>query len=124
MYLPKVMGRVFLNLINNALYTINEKAQILKKQDPKSTFMPTITVTTLKQTKEILIKIRDNGEGMTEEIQGKIFERFFTTKPAGHGTGLGLPICHDIVVVEHGGKLSVTSTPHEFTEFTIQLPKT
>lgn len=120
---PQSLGRVFLNLINNALYTIHEKAQTLLEKDPKSTFMPTITVTSEQTKDDIIIKIRDNGDGMTKEIQDKIFERFFTTKPAGHGTGLGLPICHDIVVKEHGGKLSVISTPHEYSEFTIQLPK-
>jgi len=120
---PQSLGRVFLNLINNALYAINQKAQHLKQQDPTSTFMPTITVTSSQTDQAVYIKIKDNGEGISDEIQGKIFERFFTTKPAGHGTGLGLPICYDIVVKEHGGKLTVASTLHDFTEFTIELPK-
>lgn len=120
---PQSVGRVFLNLINNALYAINERAQILKKEDPNSNYMPTITINSTQTDQDVIIKIRDNGEGIPKEIQPKIFERFFTTKPAGHGTGLGLPICYDIVVTEHDGKLSVDSIPHEFTEFTIQLPK-
>lgn len=120
---PQSLGRVFLNLINNALYAINEKAKILREKGKESGYMPTITINSSQTDTHVIIKIRDNGEGIPNEIQPKIFERFFTTKPAGHGTGLGLPICHDIVVKEHNGKLSVKSTPHEFTEFIIELPK-
>lgn len=112
------IGRVFLNIINNGLYAANEKS---KNND--SSFMPTITIATEQDDHYIIIKIKDNGNGIPEDLRAKIFEPFFTTKPAGQGTGLGLPICYDIVVTEHSGKLDVVSTPGEFTEFIIMLPK-
>lgn len=111
------IGRVFLNIINNALYAANEKSK--KGGD----FMPTITISTAQNDQSVIIKIKDNGNGIPENIRTKIFQPFFTTKPAGQGTGLGLPICYDIVVNEHSGKLEVESTPGEFTEFIITLPK-
>ncbi len=112
------IGRVFLNIINNGLYAANEKAEQLD-----SSFMPTITIASEQNEKQVIIKIRDNGNGIPENLRKKIFEPFFTTKPAGQGTGLGLPICYDIVVDEHSGSLDVVSTPGEFTEFIIVLPK-
>ena len=112
------IGRVFLNIINNALYAANDKADKLD-----SSFMPTISITTEQDEQYIIIKIKDNGNGIPENIKQKIFEPFFTTKPAGQGTGLGLPICYDIVVKEHLGALDVNSAPGEFTEFLIKLPK-
>lgn len=117
---PQSMGRVFLNIINNGLYAANEKCQ---KLGFPSNCMPTITITTLQDEENIIIKIQDNGDGIPEELRQKIFEPFFTTKPAGQGTGLGLPICYDIVVKEHGGKLDILSVPNEFTEFILLLPK-
>lgn len=120
---PQSLGRVFLNLINNALYAINEKARSLEESGKRGDYMPTITITSSQTDDKVIIKIKDNGEGMSKEIQNKIFERFFTTKPAGHGTGLGLPICYDIVVSEHDGQITVASELHEYTEFTIELPK-
>lgn len=117
---PQSMGRVFLNIINNGLYAANQKYE---KLGGSSNFIPTITITTLQDEENIIIKIQDNGEGIPEELQQKIFEPFFTTKPAGQGTGLGLPICYDIVVKEHGGKLDILSIPNEFTEFILLLPK-
>ncbi len=112
------IGRVFLNIINNGLYAANEKAE---KAEP--TFMPTISITTLQDEQFVIIKIKDNGNGIPDSVKQKIFEPFFTTKPAGQGTGLGLPICYDIVVKEHNGQLDVNSIPGEFTEFIIKLPK-
>jgi len=112
------IGRVFLNIINNGLYAANEKSKV-KNVD----FMPTITILTSQDENNVIIKIKDNGNGIPESIRAKIFEPFFTTKPAGQGTGLGLPICYDIVVTEHNGKLEIESTPGEFTEFIITLPK-
>ncbi len=112
------IGRVFLNIINNGLYAANEKAEQLD-----GGFMPTITITSEQNEKEVIIKIKDNGNGIPESLRKKIFEPFFTTKPAGQGTGLGLPICYDIVVTEHSGNLDIASSPGEFTEFIITLPK-
>lgn len=118
---PQSMGRVFLNIINNGLYAANEKAE--KLAQPHTAYMPTLTVTTLQDENNVIIKIQDNGNGIPESLRSKIFEPFFTTKPAGKGTGLGLPICYDIVVKEHNGKLDILSVPNEFTEFVLVLPK-
>jgi two-component system, NtrC family, sensor kinase len=118
---PQNMGRVFLNIINNGLYATNEKAENLVEPHPP--FMPTITATTEQDEDNVFIKIRDNGNGIPENLRTKIFEPFFTTKPTGKGTGLGLSICYDIVVKEHSGKLEILSEPNEFTEFIIILPK-
>jgi signal transduction histidine kinase len=112
------IGRVFLNIINNGLYAANDKAEKINGD-----FMPTITITSEQDENNVTVKIKDNGNGIPEHIRAKIFEPFFTTKPAGQGTGLGLSICYDIVVSEHGGSLDVVSSPGEYTEFIIKLPK-
>lgn len=117
---PQSMGRVFLNIINNGLYAANQKHE---KLNFSHDFIPTITITTLQDEENIIVKIQDNGDGIPEELRQKVFEPFFTTKPAGQGTGLGLPICYDIVVKEHSGKLDILSVPNEFTEFILLLPK-
>lgn len=117
---PQSMGRVFLNIINNGLYAANQKHE---KLGFTHDFIPTITITTLQDDENIIVKIQDNGDGIPEELRQKIFEPFFTTKPPGQGTGLGLPICYDIVVKEHSGKLDILSVPNEFTEFILLLPK-
>lgn len=127
--LPKVtasqqsMGRVFLNIINNGLYAANEKSEQFTAKLLNTIFMPTITISTSQDDQYVIIKIRDNGNGIPEAVRAKIFEPFFTTKPAGQGTGLGLPICYDIVTKEHGGKLDLISNEGEFSEFIIMLPK-
>ena len=120
---PQGMGRVFLNIINNGLYAANEKFKNFSDQEKAAGKLPTITLNTSQTDKEVIIKIKDNGIGIPENIRQKIFEPFFTTKPVGQGTGLGLPLCHDIIVKDHGGKLEVVSTPGEFTEFVITLSK-
>jgi signal transduction histidine kinase len=117
------MGRVFLNIINNGLYAAKEKFDKLSDADKASGLLPTITLSTAQDANNIIIKIRDNGSGIPPDIREKIFEPFFTTKPVGQGTGLGLPMCHDIIVKDHGGKLEVLSEPGEYTEFVITLPK-
>jgi len=114
---PQNIGRVFLNIVNNALYAINEKSISTQGYEPN------VVITTEQNTQFVVIKVKDNGKGIPLNLRSRIFEPFFTTKPQGVGTGLGLHICYDIVVKEHHGKLEVLSTEGEFTEFIIKLPK-
>ncbi|MEZ0540272.1 sensor histidine kinase [Fibrella arboris] len=111
------MGRVFLNLFNNAFYAVREK----QKKAP-DTYQPTVLVTTRQDTDSVLIQVRDNGMGIPEAAKTKIFQPFFTTKPAGQGTGLGLSLSYDIVTKEHDGYLTVESQPGEGSEFGVKLP--
>lgn len=113
--IPQDMGRVFLNLINNAFYAVNEK----KKSSPD--LKPLVEVSTKNLGKSIQVTISDNGGGVPEHIKSKIFQPFFTTKPTGEGTGLGLSLSYDIVKA-HGGELMVESEDGEGTVFSIQLP--
>ncbi len=114
--IPQDIGRVILNLINNAFYTVNEKAkQNIVEYDP------TVTVSTKKITGKIEISVMDNGMGIPEAIKEKIFQPFFTTKPTGQGTGLGLSLAYDILKA-HGGDLKVNARENEGTEFIISLP--
>lgn len=115
---PQDLSRVFLNIANNACY-----AAYARKVKSGGDFAPTLAVWTKDAGSNLEIRIRDNGEGIPEEIRNKIFEPFFTTKPAGSGTGLGLSMSHDIVVQEHKGTLSVESEPGQYTEFVITLPR-
>jgi two-component system NtrC family sensor kinase len=110
------MGRVILNLINNAFYAVDEK----KKQTDEG-YEPTVTVTTIKQNGKVEIKVKDNGNGIPQKVLDKIFQPFFTTKPTGQGTGLGLSLSYDIVKA-HGGELKVETKEGEGTEFIISLP--
>ena len=110
------IGRVVLNLINNAFYAVNERI----RQDSKA-YDPTVTISTKKWGDKVLISIMDNGNGIPEKIKDKIFQPFFTTKPTGQGTGLGLSLAHDIVKA-HGGELNVETKQNEGSEFRILLP--
>ncbi|MEP7253032.1 MAG: ATP-binding protein, partial [Ginsengibacter sp.] len=120
--LPKInvvaqdIGRLFLNLYNNAFYAVIEKAK-----QGIALYKPTVSVTTKKTNDNVEIIVRDNGTGIPQEIAGKIFNPFFTTKPTGQGTGLGLSLSYDIIK-GHGGTINVDSKEGEFTEFIIQLP--
>lgn len=116
------MGRVFLNIINNGLYALNAQQVAMEDKNPEHPYMPTIRVSTEENDKSVIVRIRDNGDGIPDDLRSKVFEPFFTTKPAGEGTGLGLSICNDIVK-EHNGTLEIESKPHDFTEFVITLPK-
>lgn len=111
------LSRVFLNLINNACYSTNEK-----KKQLKDAYFPVLSITTKRLNDVIEIHIKDNGFGITPEVKEKIFQAFFTTKPAGEGTGLGLSLSHDIIVNQHHGTLRVESQPGEFAEFIITIP--
>lgn len=120
--LPKInlvsqdIGRVVLNLINNAFYAVNEK-----KKSGIEDYNPTVNVSTKKSNDKVEIKVSDNGSGIPEKIKDKIFQPFFTTKPTGSGTGLGLSLSYDIVKA-HGGEIKVNSKEGEGTEFIVQLP--
>jgi signal transduction histidine kinase len=113
--IPQDISRAFLNIINNAMYAADEHG----RTDPKNN--PSIHISTSLQGKDAVIRIRDNGAGIPDEIRGKIFKPFFTTKPAGSGTGLGLSMSYDIVKM-HNGSMSIDSEPGKYTEFTITLP--
>jgi signal transduction histidine kinase len=114
---PQDIGRVILNLINNAFYAVMEK----KKQETKA-FDPLVTVSTRKLNGKVEIRVKDNGNGIPDAIKEKIFQPFFTTKPAGQGTGLGLSLSYDIVTKGHGGELNLQTVVGEGSEFTFLLP--
>ncbi|PDT90345.1 HAMP domain-containing histidine kinase [Bradyrhizobium sp. Y36] len=116
---PQEITRVLLNLISNGLY-----ATAKRKEGAGEAFEPTMHVTTKDRGTMVEIRIRDNGTGIPPEVKEKMFNPFFTTKPAGEGTGLGLSMSHDIVVKQHGGTIDVDTEPGVFTEFIITLPRT
>jgi signal transduction histidine kinase/streptogramin lyase len=111
------VGRVLLNIFNNAFYAVQERQKV-----EVESYKPEVSVTTLLADNFIIIKIKDNGIGIPDAIKEKIMQPFFTTKPTGQGTGLGLSLSYDIVVKGHGGRIDVNSVVGEFTEFTISLP--
>ena len=111
------IGRVILNLITNAFYAVNDK----KKKGIEG-YEPTVTVSTKKQGNKVMISVKDNGMGIPEKVREKIFQPFFTTKPTGEGTGLGLSMSYDIVTKGHGGELLVNSEEGSYAEFNIVLP--
>jgi signal transduction histidine kinase/ligand-binding sensor domain-containing protein len=121
--LPKVnvvsqeIGRVLLNLINNAFYAVAEKAK-----HSKTDYNPAVIVTTKNLDNNVEITLKDNGNGIPDEIKNKIFQPFFTTKPTGQGTGLGLSMSYDIITKGHGGNLTMESREGEGTKFIITLP--
>jgi signal transduction histidine kinase len=114
--IPQDIGRVILNLITNAFYVVAEK-----KKSGIENYNPTVSVTTKKIADKILISVKDNGNGIPQKVLDKIFQPFFTTKPTGQGTGLGLSLSYDIVKA-HGGELKVETKEGEGTVFIIQLP--
>jgi len=114
--IPQDIGSVILNLISNAFYAVIEK-----KASTNSNYEPTVTVSTKKRDDKVFISVRDNGNGIPPKVLDKIFQPFFTTKPAGLGTGLGLSLAYDIVTKGHGGELKVETKDDEFTIFTIIL---
>ena len=115
---PQDIGRVILNLINNAFYAVTEK----RNQNIPG-YDSTVTVTTKRENGQIEIAVRDNGNGISQKNLDKIFQPFFTTKPTGQGTGLGLSLAYDIVKA-HGGEIKVDTKEGEGTEFVIELPAT
>ena len=113
---PQDLGRVLLNLYNNAFYAVNEK-----KQNSPESYAPTIMVSTHQENGQVLMKVRDNGNGIPKNVLDKIFQPFFTTKPSGQGTGLGLSLSYEIIKA-HGGEIKVDSKEGDFTEFSLSLP--
>ncbi|MDF5730061.1 MAG: ATP-binding protein, partial [Rhizonema sp. PD38] len=122
--IPENLSRVFINIINNACYAAHQKKlHLLTLGNESVPLEPTLSVSTRDLGSQLEIRIRDNGEGMTQEVVDKIFEPFFTTKPPGEGTGLGLSICHDIIVQQHQGAISVETENGSYAEFIITLPE-
>jgi two-component system, NtrC family, sensor kinase len=117
---PQEITRVFLNLISNGFYAVAKR----KAETANSGFDPILSAATRNLGDTVEIRIRDNGTGIPTEVKDKMFNPFFTTKPAGEGTGLGLSMSHDIIVKQHGGSIDVETAPGQFTEFKIVLPRT
>jgi signal transduction histidine kinase len=115
--IPQDIGRVVLNLLTNAFYVVNEK-----KQSNQNGFEPTVKLSTKKNGNWVTISVKDNGNGIPQKVLDKIFQPFFTTKPTGQGTGLGLSMSYDIITKGHGGELKVNTKEREGTEFQIILP--
>ena len=116
---PQEITRVLLNLISNGFYAATQR----QRQADKETYQPILTAATRNLGNGVEIRIRDNGTGIPPEVKEKMFNPFFTTKPAGEGTGLGLSISHDIIVKQHLGSIEVDTEPGAFTEFRIVLPR-
>ncbi|MGA7665159.1 MAG: GAF domain-containing protein [Pseudolabrys sp.] len=117
---PQDIRRALLNLIANGFYAATRRRAETNGGD----YEPTLTASTKNLGDRVEVRIRDNGTGMTPNVKEKMFEPFFTTKPTGEGTGLGLSISHDIIVKQHAGSIEVDTTPGEFTEIRIVLPRT
>jgi signal transduction histidine kinase len=116
---PQEITRVLLNLISNGFYAATRR----KGQATDDNFEPKLGAATKNLGDRVEIRIRDNGTGIPPEVREKLFNPFFTTKPAGEGTGLGLSISHDIIVKQHSGAIEVDSQPGEYTEVRIVLPR-
>jgi GAF domain-containing protein len=116
---PQEITRVLLNLIGNGFYAAHQRAEAAGSNG----FEPTLRLTTRDLGDQVEIRVRDNGTGISEAARDRIFEPFFTTKPAGEGTGLGLSLSYEIIVQQHGGRLTVDSEPDAFTEFVVTLPR-
>jgi signal transduction histidine kinase len=135
--IPQDIGRVILNLITNAFYAVDEKKKqlasdllALSNLTGQNAYEPTVTLGTKRSLSiqgegrgEVLISVKDNGNGIPENIREKIFQPFFTTKPTGEGTGLGLSMSYDIITKGHGGKISYNSSVDKGTEFILQIPE-
>jgi signal transduction histidine kinase len=113
---PQDIGRVLLNLYNNAFYAVNEK-----KKSSEENYQPVVSVQTKKENNSVRIRVSDNGNGIPQNIVDKIFQPFFTTKPTGEGTGLGLSLAYDIITKEHNGAIKAESNEGEGSEFIIQF---
>ena len=115
--IPQDLSRAVLNVMNNACYAVWEKAQ-----HSAVDFKPTVEIHVYREAKELYIAIKDNGIGMTDEVKQRLFETFFTTKPTGQGTGLGMYITRNIIENKHHGRIEFDSQAGEFTTFTLIIP--
>jgi signal transduction histidine kinase len=116
---PQDVTRVLLNLISNGFYAARERQRI----EATPGFEPMVTVSTHQVDGAVEIRVRDNGIGIPAEIKDRLFQPFFTTKPPGEGTGLGLSMSYDIITQQHGGRISVESKVGKYSEFTVLLPR-
>jgi two-component system NtrC family sensor kinase len=114
---PQDIGRVLLNLYTNAFYAVKQKQAVAG-----ANYKPMVEVTTFNEKNDIKITVKDNGPGIPDNIKSKVLQPFFTTKPTGEGTGLGLSLSYDIVVKGHNGSIDINSKEGEYTEFVISLP--
>ena len=117
MVIPQDLSRAVLNVMNNACYAVWKKSE-----SAPADYQPEVNVCVSLNDNQLVISLADNGEGMTEEVKERLFENFFTTKPVGQGTGLGMAITRDIVENKHGGKLTFESTEGKGTTFTFTIP--
>jgi two-component system, NtrC family, sensor kinase len=115
--IPQDIGRVLLNLFNNAFYAVNQKQKIVGAD-----YKPEVSLSTSTENGQVIIKVKDNGIGIPDAIKAKIMQPFFTTKPTGEGTGLGLSLTYDMVVKGHGGSINIDSKESEGSTFEISLP--
>jgi len=115
--IPQDMARVMLNLFNNAFYAVNQK-----QKTADADYKPEVIITTSTENGKVIIKVKDNGVGIPDAIKEKIMQPFFTTKPTGEGTGLGLSLTYDMVVKGHGGSIQVNSVEGKGSEFIVSLP--
>ena len=116
---PQDATRVLLNLLSNGFYAARER----QRMEPGSSSEPTLRVSTCELGDAVEIRVRDNGIGIPSDIKDRLFQPFFTTKPPGEGTGLGLSMSYDIITQQHGGSISVDSKVGEYSEFTVHLPR-
>ncbi len=116
---PQEITRALINFITNGFYAATRR----KSETADANFEPALRATTKNLGQAVEIRIRDNGTGIPLEVKEKMFNPFFTTKPAGEGTGLGLSMSHDIIVKQHGGRIDVETEPGVYTEFIITLPR-
>jgi signal transduction histidine kinase len=124
---PQDVGQVLLNLYNNALFAVQQKQKQMlelagERWEEEPVYVPTVSVSTYQQHGQVELRVRDNGTGIPEAIKAKIFQPFFTTKPTGQGTGLGLSLSYDIITKGHGGELVLETEPGCFTELIIRIP--
>ena len=120
--IPQDLGRVFVNVVSNAGYATDQKRRELAANGGgAAAFMPTVWITTKRGDENAEVRIKDNGDGIPDEVKEKIFQPFYTTKPTGEGTGLGLAMCNDIIR-QHGGSIEVDTEPGQYTEMVITIP--
>jgi len=118
---PQDIGRVLLNLYNNAFFAVNEKKKDTSTGSVRNGYEPVVSVSTKRNNGRVEIRVADNGNGIPQKVVDKIFQPFFTTKPTGQGTGLGLSLSYDIVKA-HGGEIKLETREGEGSAFIIQLP--